>query len=384
MSVDTLNQDQYFASLPPEELTKHILFRVEEYDRYVLNNGLLATWSRSNRYYNRGSFSGARLARTGESGEFTEIYVNHFRNLLQHILTLVTQQRPVFDVKAINTDFKSQAQALVAKDVVEYYNRVKKMNEVTKLCVDDVLQFADAYVFPQWDFDAGDNFSTSLDGQVIKQGDVTFKNFTPFDTIFDFSGGVLNAPRQWYILRDFQNKWDLMKKFPEQEEKIRRFSSDPANWQRYYTLQSNWRYTTDLVPVFIFIHDRTKSLPDGRLFTCISDDCFLTDSPLPPYYKTMPVKRLCAAKQRGTDFGYSIAYDLLPVQEASDGLHSTIITNQSTFGVQNVIVPKGSDVGTTELLDGLNLIEYAYQGPQSKPKQIQILSSPQDCHALRY
>ena len=39
-------------------------------------------------------------------------------------------------------------------------------------------------------------------------------------------------------------------------------------------------------------------------------------------------------------------------------LYSTAVTNQSTFGVQNILVPKGHDLSTAQMSGGLNVMEY--------------------------
>jgi hypothetical protein len=50
-------------------------------------------------------------------------------------------------------------------------------------------------------------------------------------------------------------------------------------------------------------------------------------------------------------------FDLLPIQDAVNSLYSTIMTNQTTFGVQNVYVERGSDVQVEQISDGLNFIQ---------------------------
>ena len=66
----------------------------------------------------------------------------------------------------------------------------------------------------------------------------------------------------------------------------------------------------------------------------------------------------------------------------ADGLWSTIVTNIRAFGVQNIIMPKGSDISEVDLMGNMNLITYdpAYGG---KPESLDLCHVPADVyHAL--
>jgi hypothetical protein len=64
----------------------------------------------------------------------------------------------------------------------------------------------------------------------------------------------------------------------------------------------------------------------------------------------------------------------MPLQEGIDSLYSTILTNQSAFGVQNLYVPKGSDISVNNLGGGLNIIE---GNPQfGKPEPMNLTNTP--------
>lgn len=376
MNSNPLTKNQYFGTLPASKLAGELIERVIRFDDYLRTSGRLRLWSRSYTFYNRGIYKDGRINLAGEQGEYSEIYVNHFRNLLTHILNMTTSQRPTFDARSANTDFKSQAQTIVANNIIDYYNRSKGLEVFTKNAVEDVLQFADGYIYQGWDFSLGDPFTKDQrTGRIIKQGDVLHKNFTPLDVIFDHTGGVRDAVRQWYIVRDFQNKWDLAKLYPEMKDKILKYASDTtmANHSR---VGPGGDADSDFIPVFIFMHDRTESLPDGRFYTFVGKDCWLIDSALPSFYKKLPLKRLCGSEQRGSGFGYTTAFDLLPLQEACDGLYSTILTNQATFGVQNITMPSGSNIDVQQLADGLNLINY--DPKLGKPEALKLLSTPSE------
>jgi hypothetical protein len=75
-----------------------------------------------------------------------------------------------------------------------------------------------------------------------------------------------------------------------------------------------------------------------------------------------------------TSFGYTTAFDLLALQDITDALHSTIVTNQSTFGVQNITAPQGHNLTVSQLGGGLNFIEY--DPAAGKPEPLNLTFTP--------
>jgi hypothetical protein len=73
-------------------------------------------------------------------------------------------------------------------------------------------------------------------------------------------------------------------------------------------------------------------------------------------------------------FGYTVSFDMLPIQKAIDGLASTIQTNQEAFGVQNVLVPRGSNLDVEELVGGLNIVQY--DPKMGKPEPMNLTATP--------
>jgi hypothetical protein len=68
-------------------------------------------------------------------------------------------------------------------------------------------------------------------------------------------------------------------------------------------------------------------------------------------------------------------FNLIQLQEYLDMLYSTILTNQYTFGVQNVLVPIGSNIKYTNLSGGLNFVEYNAE-VGAKPEPLNLTASP--------
>lgn len=364
------DEREYWASVPSDEIADRILGKVDDYYEYLQLSGRLNLYLRSYAYYYRPRITGARMNPVGEQGELTSISVNSYRNLLLHLETMTLQQRPFFEPRATNSDVKSQSQVILAAGLLDYYMREKKLERNIKQAVKDGLMFGEAFVRVEWDATSGEKYGMTETGAEIKEGDIKYTNYNPLDVIRDYTK---SAPNQdsWHILRDFKNKFDLAAQFPDIAEDILSDSNDDLMVQTT-TLISSALEESDNISVFTLIHKPTPAMPNGRYTVCINNGTVLMDGPIP--YKETHVYRIAADEESGSIFGYTVGFDLLPLQEAYDMLHSTAITNQAAFGVQNVMTPRGADLTVSQLAGGLNQIEY---DPKiGKPEPMNLLATP--------
>lgn len=361
---------EYWASAPSNEIADRMLEKVDDFYEYLQVSGRLNLYLRSYVYYYRPRTTGGRLNPVGEQGELTALSVNHYRNLLLHLETMTLQQRPYFEPRATNSDAKSQAQVILSAGLLDYYMREKKLERNIKQCIKDGLMLSEAFVRVEWDAQGGEKYGFTETGAEIKQGDIKYTNYNTLDVIRDYTK---QAPNQddWFILRDFKNKFDLAATYPEIEDDILSDSNDD-NMINTTTLIAGALKDSDNISVFTLIHRPTPSMPNGRYTVCLNNGTVLMDGPI-PYSKTH-VYRMAPDEESGSCFGYTIGYDLLPIQEAIDLLYSTVITNQSTFGVQNVLVPKGADINTSQLPGGMTVTEY--DSKVGKPEAMQLTHTP--------
>ena len=97
----------------------------------------------------------------------------------------------------------------------------------------------------------------------------------------------------------------------------------------------------------------------------------LYDGPLP--YREIPLYSIAVDDQIGTGYGYTPAFDLIPLQESIDRLYTTILTNQSAFGVQNIVVSKDADVDAQNLAGGLRVLK---KNPNTEIEPLNLTSTP--------
>lgn len=365
------SKTKYWASVPSKEISDRMLDKRDDYYGYLSLSGRLDLFRRSWSAYYRARISGAKINATGQQGELTAISVNHYRNFLVHLETLTTQQRAAWEPRASNSDVKSQAQVILATGLLDYYSREKRLDRNINQAVKECLQFAEGFLRVEWDATAGDVYGKTETGATIYQGDVKYTNYMPLDVIRDFTKTNSNQD-DWVILRDLQNKYTLAAKFPELKDKILDDSVDLLELAETTTMNSLAMEESDNVMVYTLLHRPTPALPQGRYVSCLNNGTVMMDGPLP--YKKTHVYRIAPDEETGTIFGYSVAFDLLPIQEALDTLYSTALTNQATFGVQNILAPKGHDLSVSQISGGLNLMEY---DPKiGKPEALNLTQTP--------
>lgn len=361
----------YWASVSQKEIADEILERVDKYYKYLSLSGRLDLYRRSWAYYYRPRLTGARLNPTGEQGELTALSVNHYRNLLLHLETMTTQVKPSWDARAVNSDVKSQAQTILGNGLLEYYMREKTLERNFIRAVKCCLGSAEGFIQVGWDASGGDMYGQTQTGATVYQGDVKYTNYHPINVIRDFT---LVDPdnSDWYILRTFENKYSLAAKFPDLRNNILDDSIDMLELARTTTLNALALEDSDNVMVYTLVHKVTPAMPQGKYVTILDNGTVMLNGPLP--YQHTHIYRIAPDEEEGTIFGYTVGYDLLSMQEGIDILYSTAMSNQATFGVQNILAPKGHDIGTSQFAGGLNVLEY---DPKiGKPEALNLTSTP--------
>jgi hypothetical protein len=395
------NNREYFATMPTDEIGPLLVEKAELYYRYIQSNGYYWLWKDCYRTYYHGFISKGEVETWGKQGEKRKLTTNHFNSLLQHIKVLTTDQRPVFEAKAVNSDYKSFSEAILANSLLEYYMHKKDMEEAIDGCMDFALQAGEGYIFQEWDPNVGDvvgeleqevddeqgetDATVEDDGSedaseeipeatVKRAGDITSVSLHPIDVVRDFYKDTTEN-NDWYIIRQRVNKYDLAARYPRFKEEIidSEIDATPVTLVAIDDYDFKRFGDSDQTYKFVFRHRKTAAVPEGRQVEFLCDGTVLFDGELP--YKDLSIYRLMPMSRRNTNFGYTVAFDLLPLQKSIDTLNSTIITNQSTFGVQNIIGPKGAALTATSLSGGLNYLEYNGDNTM-KPEPLELLSTP--------
>lgn len=376
LSYDEDPAQDYWAREEDESaLVSHLESRVEEFRNYQRSSAywrwLIKNWQYSHNLYFDDQIDSIGVSALGEQGELVGYAVNHFRNLLQQLLTLVTRDRPALIVRAKNSDAKSIIQSRLGKSLVESYFRDKNGEKYLKRAVEDALVFAQGYVEVTWDPRLGEEIDAEPEsGRIEYEGDVQFANPTAWDVFYDL--GQTDWDKQAYnIVRKPENKWNLIVQHPEQREEILAAEQFPDSYDdtnRPLLLENDIYQKTDQVSVFYFYHRKTDALPNGRLVKFIPG-AILLDTDLP--YRDLPLHRVVPGELLLSPFGYTPAFDLQAPQEILNQESSAIATNHKSFAIQNVWTQTGDNVTQAELEGGLNHVQ-----SDTMPEPLNLTATP--------
>lgn len=389
---------EYFAQAAPEDIGNEIIAKVDEYHNFLGSSSLVDLWRRSyNAYYGlmpqssygAGIFAVGSIRASGLLGEIASIKVNHYRNLLQHIHNTTTQDQTALKCKATNSDSKAIAGAYLGDGILEYY--IKEGDDGCGIeehfnDLDETANiFGESFILIDWDATAGEDYLPPGDqaqgqeqgqpAKAQKTGDLLVKVYNPFDVIRDTTG---NHPKQnWSITHDIENRFDLAAKYTPAADQILTISSEHGSLRSFNdpskTIQTAGvgQRESDLIDTYTLRHEKTDSMPQGRVTKVIGDGTVLADGPLPT--RKVYLRRHAAGNIKGTIFGYTVGFDLLGIQETIDKIMSSIVTNQLSNGIQNFWQPIGNQLKTMELGGGLNLMESAV-----KPETLELCKTPRE------
>ncbi len=399
--------DTYWAA--DEDVAKVVAAldeRVEDFYRYIQNGSkgsFLQLWRAMNRACFSGFYTGGEIGAAGKQGEFRTVEVNEVGNLHQHLVTMITGQRPTFEARTDTADSRAQQQAPVALAVVESALREKGLEDVALSVADTMIRAGEAWGYKRWDPQAGPVYSTEpeknpdgtpkLDeaGQPVMRdvpaGDVEFIHLHPIDVARDPTRPA--SDKTWRVVRRRKNKWDLAAQFGStpianssdtlkdrllnaptvlEAENKRPLLVQSAEWT------SNRAYCDD-VWVYEAIIDRSPAIPDGRLVIYTSPDCVLFDGPLP--YRTNPLFRSAPKDLEGTAFGYSLLWDVLAPQLALNNILSHITTLAADLGAV-VWEPEGMGQSPTRWKGVLTILK----GGTVPPQVLDLLKIPAELFKL--
>jgi hypothetical protein len=370
------SNDEYFAAKKPEEVASICIGKANTFFNILRSNAYLEKlhkmWRAYHGAYNDYVSYGHEIAFTGEQGELVHFPVNHFRNIAQHIYVMITANRPIMEARAINTDYKSMAQTILANSILDYYMREKGLETCIKRAAEMAVVMGQGYVKLDWNATAGDVYDVDENtGQFNYEGEIEFSTPSPLDVVVD--GTKETWDHDWILVRSFQNRFDLIAKYPEHADKLR--ACIPKAQSSVYRLSVFTNDDTDDIAVYEFFHRKTEAMPDGRYILFAGDDIVLIDANMP--YRVLPVFRMSPSDILGTPYGYTPMFDCFPIQECINSVYSGIMTNNNAFMVQNLWIPRGADLAINTLNGAMNIIE-----GNIKPEPLQLTASAPETYKL--
>jgi hypothetical protein len=340
--------DQYWANKPIDEIGGEIMQRVEDFDSHLLKYGRLRLYRRVYENMYMADRTGGEVYTSGDQDEFLNVDVADFRNIVQHLTVMTTSQRAAFEPRATNTDSDAQAQTILASGLLEYYLRVKKLERFTNKATENSVAYGEGFVRLDWNPMIGDDYAVDpKTKKKVKAGEIAVKNYMSHNVIRDITADCWES-LHWWVCRDFEDRHVLAAAHPTLSAEILEVSMGDKIKQM--TMRDNLLEDTDRIPVYTFIHKKNEATPLGRIVRLISPEVILADAPQPSKESTL--YRIAPVDQEGTTWGWTVMFDLLPLQEALKKLYSTVATNHANFGVQNLTAPKGHGIEPDRVRSG--------------------------------
>lgn len=368
---------EYWWCKPPQECVQSLVKRCSEYYQYITATGKMALWRLCFEQYNRGFITLGSVSRGGVEGELLNLPINEFRNIVDHVVGITTQDKLAFEPQPVNNDYTTAAQVTLAKGILGDYARNKDMDDVCENAAENGYIFGEGSVVKLFNENLGDlKFVDTSNQKIYRKGDIQFLEVNPTNLVRDIHIQQFKD-NQWFVVRIFANKYDLAAQYPNKAKEIceKSISSDWDNTR----ITSTRGEKSDLIPLFLAFHKKTSALPFGRQIFYLDSDTWLEDGHLE--YREFPVYTNMPSPVESINFGYSVAFDLLPCQQMLDIIDGGHATNLSNFLVTNIMVPDGCNLGVTDLIGSMNLLKYNSQA--GKPEALNLVLFPQEGPAFR-
>lgn len=368
------NNKKYFAQLPQfsNELGDELMSKIRNYYHYIEESGLKDLWFNLFDQYYGGDNNDGLLSTMGTQGEFKKVSLNHFKSVLNTLHTMITNQRPSFQAIASNSDYKSQAQTVLANSLLDWVLKDKQLEQKAVDAAQSAIILGESFIHYGWDPNKGEDFDVDDNGQPVKEGDLFIEHILPTDCIREPKKKSFEE-NSWVILRTTANKYDLAAQYPDQANRILDNDKLQNSSKRVeFDLNDITHSNEEDVYLYRLLHKKTPAVPEGRLVEFLDAETILIDTQLP--YENINVEQLKADLRLDSQHGTTIAIDLLQVQQLRDNLVSSIASNQAAFSVQSILFPEGWDGEVDAIAKGLRAI---YYDPQvGAPTPLQLTSTP--------
>lgn len=383
------SSSEYFWTKPTQECVNDLWDRIEEYYNEMRRTGRLSLYRNSFTNFYAGWIYRASMYKSGEMGELTRSFWNHERNILMHIKTKVTQDKIAYKSLVTNSDARSAQNRELTDGLLDHITESTdyKLDKKLDQSVEDTQVFGESSVVSLWNKSKGRPLIPDMLGNMTYEGDMEYFNVTPMDLI-------INTTHQerdqvvWKIWRRWVNKYDFAATYPTVAQSLKDLSDVEASYgTKLVTLV---KHDNETIPVFYAFHEPTPSVPSGRFLLFADPTTIMADTDLitagyvddkgVPF---IPIADNIASTMQGSPFGYTVAFDIIPLQQELNELVSAVTTNNINFATQCVMAPKGSNLHYQNLATGMSFIEWdPKMGPNAKPEPLNLLHSAPETYTL--
>lgn len=375
--------DKYFFQEKGDTLAQCLMDKVMQFQENAIRVGHYSQWIKNQRFYENKMFGNLStdIVDAGAVGELKGLTYNHFRNVLRHMLNQLTAVTPAFDVSASNTEVASRRATSIGKDIVNYYFKVKRATNHSKKAAEKSLVHGDGYMIAEWNPTKGrDVRPDEQSSQMIKEGDFDISSKSALNVFFDYTLDD-KEDWQWVIWRERENKYDLAANFPKYKKEILALDSFYET-DRYWNeagQKDDYELESDHIYKYVAYHIETATMKEGRhaIFLGSEEAPFLIHDSASLYGNELPLFPMSPADHIDSCFGFTEANVIRAPQEVINSAISSLVTNATAAGANNVWAPEGANLNVQEIVDGMNLITTA------SDKKPEVISFYKDLPGLK-
>lgn len=366
---------RYFASEPTSEFTRCAHQRIEDgakSDASETQRELYAdAWRAYYAAFPDEDGSSARILSDGEQDQLIQLRAAKARQLLTAYLSMLLGPQLTWRPQAVNSDADARAATILATQLLEERWKSGGMKGLVREWAENAAAFGEAYLLTLWDENAGEPLAVdesedaALGGVservVGYEGDIRQEVVPPWRVVVD---GAVTSPRdvQWYGVVVYRNRFDLAEAYGREAdgsegERYRAIIDAPARWcGELDALPVDMEPEADSVPLVLFFHRPTPSVPHGRFAAFVDGETCLWDVRLTSVYPGgIPLERLSFGDLMGTSRGYTPFWDMMAASRVRDDLISAAATNNTAGARQTLAVRSGADIESSKL-GALNII----------------------------
>jgi hypothetical protein len=376
---------KYYASDTIEKASQKVMEIVRFQQQKMFSSvGIANVWNRNSEVYYRNSLIDI-LNFTGEQGELIGMSVPQARSLVRQMISIITKQKLQFAAKMRSRDYTAFGNGQIAESLANQIVKDQSLDEKIDRLAELTYLHGQCFWHVTWDSEAGRRVDTGMSDAIpegmpsapVMSGDVNIQVASAKYVYYDWNEEDWNNLHCVTVAKRM-NRWDLIAQHPEMEDELRKIPNFNRILNGFTTTIASFddtlTRTDDLILVYYYYHKPTPAVPQGRMIIMCSEKCVLYDGA--NIYECLPVIPCMPEKLDDFLLGYPQFSNLAPLQEMLDINFSTMATNQSAFGVQSVLNPRGSNIDITEIY-GMRWIDYTPQGNDGggKPEPLQLTRS---------
>jgi hypothetical protein len=271
----------------------------------------------------------------GEHDEFLRLFINEYRGLVRHQNSLMTTERPAWDVQARTSGSKAAKQVTLARNLLDWLMGAKGYEKVFSDGAEFMRILGASFIAQGWNPNGGHKGLGDIWRTVLAPWECAHEDVREY------------GDTTWWIFVRWESRWDWVAHFakdnPKLAERLSNHSPSDDIMCGLFKSEGDDNNDADRIPLLYVYANPSRACPLGRVAVVAGAEggLVLQDGPSP--YGEAPIRRMCAAEFLGTSIPYGNSWTMLPIQKAYDVCWSAIISRIDMFAIPNVATQDGME-----------------------------------------